>query len=170
MPRKLLSTSRKSSSKGISIGGKNFVQSIWRDITDRKRAEEALRESQKRYKELWDDAPVAYHMLDTKGIIKQVNHTETDMLGYTRDEMVGESIFKFVLPEQRKEAKERFRLKLAGKRLAKQDDRIYVRKDGSKMHVSIDDVLEHDTLLKKQGYSPTRFLMILEARLLASMD
>jgi len=143
------------SSRGISIRGKNFVQSIWRDITEHKRAEEALGESRKRYKQLWDDAPVAYHVLDTKGIIKQVNQTEIDMLGYTKDEMVDESIFKFVVPEQRKEAEERFRLKLAGKRLPKQDDRIYVKKDGSKMYVSIDDVLEHDSNGKIIGIRTT---------------
>jgi PAS domain S-box-containing protein len=143
------------SSRAISIRGKNFVQSIWRDITEHKGAEEASRESQKRYKRLWDDAPVAYHMLDTKGVIKQVNQTEIDMLGYTRDEMVDELIFKFVLPEQRKEAEKRFRLKLAGKRLRKRDDRIYVKKDGSKMYVSIDDVLEHDSDGKAIGIRTT---------------
>jgi PAS domain S-box-containing protein len=37
------------SSKAISIGGRDFVQSIWRDITDRKRAEEALKRSEERH-------------------------------------------------------------------------------------------------------------------------
>lgn len=118
------------------------VRELEAKTVERKRAEQALRESQKRYKELWDDAPVAYHMLDAEGIIKHVNQTETDMLGYSRDEMVGKSIFEFVLPEQQKEAEERFRQKLAGDHIAKQDDRIYVKKDGSRIHVSIDDRLE----------------------------
>jgi PAS domain S-box-containing protein len=118
------------------------VRDLEAEAVERKRAEQALRESQRRYKELWDDAPVAYHMLDAEGIIKQVNQTETDMLGYSRDEMVGKSIFEFVLPEQQKEAEERFRQKLAGDHIGKQVDRIYVKKDGSRIHVSIDDRLE----------------------------
>jgi PAS domain S-box-containing protein len=108
----------------------------------RKQVERALHEKLKHFTELWDDAPVAYHVLDTEGIIKEVNHTETDMLGYTKDEMVGKPIFDFVLPQQREEAEKRFRLKLAGDHIPKQDDRIYVKKDGSKIHVSIDDRLE----------------------------
>jgi PAS domain S-box-containing protein len=119
------------------------VQELEGKAVERKQAEEALRENQRRYKALWDDAPVAYHMLDTAGIIKRVNHTELDMLGYTRDEMVGKPIFDFILPEQRKEAEERFHLKLTGEHIPKRDDRIYVKKDGSKIFVSIDDRLEY---------------------------
>jgi PAS domain S-box-containing protein len=115
------------------------------DITERKQVEKALRESEERYKQLWNDAPVAYHTLDANGIILQVNQTEMGMLGYTTDEMVGKPIFEFILPEQRKDAEARFRLKLAGRHVPKQDDRIYLRKDGSRIWVSIDDKLEHDT-------------------------
>ena len=78
------------------------------------RAEEELRESEKRYKELWFNAPVAYHTLDTKGIITNINQTEAKMLGYTTEEMVGKSIFEFILPEQRTEARKRFRHKISG--------------------------------------------------------
>jgi PAS domain S-box-containing protein len=116
----------------------------FKDITERRGAEEALRESQERYRRLWDDAPVAYHRLDTKGIILQVNQTEMNMLGYARDEMVGKPIFEFIQLEQRKDAEERFRRKLAGVDVPKQHDRIYVRKDGSSICVSIDDRLERD--------------------------
>jgi PAS domain S-box-containing protein len=128
-----------------SQGGPLSCDGLVQDITERKRAEEALRESQERYKQLWNDAPVAYHTLDATGMVLQVNQTEMEMLGYTTDEMVGKPIFAFILPEQRKEAEERFRLKLAGMHLPKQEDRIYVRKDSSKIYVSIDDRLEHDT-------------------------
>ncbi len=118
---------------------------LQQEITERKLAEEALRESRRRYKELWDGAPAAYHTLDTRGIITQVNQTEMNMLRYSKEEMLGKPIFDFILREQRKEAEERFRLKLAGEQIPKHDNRIYVKKDGSKMYVSIDDVLEYDS-------------------------
>jgi PAS domain S-box-containing protein len=94
-------------------------------------------------------------MLDADGVIEHVNRTETDMLGYTREEMVGKPIFEFILPEQREDAEERFRLKLAGKSLPKQDDREYVKKDGSKVYVSIDDVVENDSDGKVSGVRST---------------
>ena len=125
------------------------------NVTERIKTEEALRESQKRYKGLWDGAPIAYHTLDTRGIITHVNQTETNMLGYTRDEMVGKPIFEFILPEQRKEAEERFRLKLAGEHIPRHDNRIYVKKNGSKINVSIDDVLERDSNGKVTGVRTT---------------
>lgn len=113
-----------------------------REIAIRKRSEEALTESRRRFMELWDDAPVAYHTVDTKGIITQVNQTETRMLGYSKEEMLGRPIFDFILPEQRPEAEARFQLKLRGEKIPKHDNRIYVKKDGSRIYVSIDDVLE----------------------------
>jgi len=112
------------------------------EMRERKHVEQTLIKREKRYKELWDQAPIAYHIVDTRGIIRRVNKTEMAMLGYTREEMEGKPIFDFILPEQRKEARRRFHLKLAGKDVSKDENRIYVRKDGSRVYVSIDDALE----------------------------
>jgi PAS domain S-box-containing protein len=143
-------------SSGVDVlQGRRMVCAIIRDMTEHKRAEETIRESQARYKQLWDDAPVAYHTLDARGIILHVNQTEADVLGYTKEEMVGKPIFDFVLPEQRKDAKQRFRLKLAAEPIPKDVDRIYVRNDGSKMYVSVNDVLEYDSDGKVVGVRTT---------------
>jgi PAS domain S-box-containing protein/putative nucleotidyltransferase with HDIG domain len=114
------------------------------DNTERKQTEEVLRENEKCFKELWENAPVGYHTLDTNGIITNVNQTEARMLGYSVEEMVGRSIFDFILPEQRAEARRRFKRKAAGKHVARAADRIYIKKDGSKLYVVIDDVFEKD--------------------------
>ncbi|MDD5454102.1 MAG: PAS domain S-box protein [Candidatus Ratteibacteria bacterium] len=123
---------------------KTINEKLAEDISRREKTEQELRESEKRYKNLWDEAPVAYHTLDTKGIITSVNKTEANMLGYKPKDMLGKSIFDFILPEQREEAKKRFHEKLTGKHLAKAERRIYVGNDGSNLYVSIDDVLERD--------------------------
>ncbi|MFO8007335.1 MAG: PAS domain S-box protein, partial [Candidatus Brocadiia bacterium] len=116
-----------------------------RDVTEHRRAQKALEESERRYRELWDQAPAAYHIIDPEGIIQRVNQTELDMLGYGAEEMVGHSIFDFVRPDQRAEARQRFQAKLAGQRPPKAVNRAYVRKDGSEVYVSIDDVMERDS-------------------------
>ena len=64
---------------------------ISRDITDQKRAEAALIESDRRFREFFYDAPVGYHEVDPEGRITCVNNTELQILGYTEDEMVGHS-------------------------------------------------------------------------------
>jgi PAS domain S-box-containing protein/putative nucleotidyltransferase with HDIG domain len=129
----------------VNIKGKWNAIGIIRDITERKNIEEALRASEARFKELWNNAPVAYHTLNPEGIITSVNHTEAKMLGYSPEEMVGGSIFEFILPEQQDEARRRFKQKISGKHVPRAEDRIYVKKDGSKVYVVIDDVLDRDS-------------------------
>jgi len=114
------------------------------DITERKRAEKERQEIEKRFRDLWENAPVAYHTVDTKGIITKANQTEANMLGYAKEELVGKSIFEFILPEQRAEAATRFQQKIADQRIARAENRVFVKKDGSKINVAIDDSLERD--------------------------
>lgn len=127
-----------------SQGKPKAVINVIRDISDKKKAEKVLTESEKRFKELWENAPVAYHTVDRKGIITRVNRTEAKMLGYTVAEMLGKEVFDFILPEQRQEAKDRFRQKIDEQHISKSENRVYVRKDGQGIHVSIDDALECD--------------------------
>jgi len=47
---------------------------------------------------LYDGAPVGYHEIDIDGKVIQVNQTELDLLGYTREEMIGKHIWEF-MPE-----------------------------------------------------------------------
>ena len=119
-----------------------------RELKKIKEAKEKSRLTTAYFKKLWENAPFACHTLNTEGIITSVNQTEARMLGYKKEEMVGKSIFNFILPEQRPEARKRFRQKLAGRRLQRAKDRIYVKKDGSKIYVAIDDRIERDSQRK----------------------
>jgi len=109
-----------------------------------KKTNERLQKIASLFKKRWEDAPVACHTLNTEGIITDVNKTEARMLGYKKEEMIGHPIFDFILPDQREEARKRFLQKLKGRRLPRAKDRIYLRKDGSKIYVAIDDRLERD--------------------------
>ena len=113
------------------------------------KSEKVFQASGVRYEKLWEDAPVAYHILDTDGIILRVNRTETKLLGYSAKEMVGRPIFDFILSSQRSEAKKRFKLRLTGEKivgkiLPRKEERVYVKKDGTRLYVSTKDVLEKD--------------------------
>lgn len=69
------------------------------------KAEEYFAPALNSFRNLWENLPVACHILTTEGIITKVNQTEARLLGYRKEEMVGKSIFDFILPEQRPEAK-----------------------------------------------------------------
>ena len=62
----------------------------------RKKAEDALQESETRFREMFDDAPIGYHELDTEGRITRVNRTELATLGYSAEEMLGRHVWEFV--------------------------------------------------------------------------
>ncbi len=125
------------------------------DMTPLRKTEEELGEKEKRFRELWDNAPVAYHTVDINGIITDVNQTELRMLGYAKEEMLGQSIFAFILPEQQAEAQRRFRQKISGQKISRAERRIYLKKDGSKIYVGIDDGLERDSRGKVIGVRTT---------------
>jgi len=115
------------------------------DITERRRAEEALKKSEARFQELYNDAPVGYFEYDVKGCITDVNRTELEMLGYLREEMVGQPVWKFVIEEEI--AHRQVLEKLAGTLPPAQGiERTYRRKDGTTFIALIED-----RLLKNSG-------------------
>jgi len=58
------------------------------DVTDRVQLEWKLKESEEKYRDLYDNAPDGYYSLTGNGLIVEVNKTFLDMLGYRRDEVV----------------------------------------------------------------------------------
>ena len=109
------------------------------DISERKAVEDALKDSERRFRKLYDEAPFGYHEIDPDGRIVSINRTECEMLGYTRDEMLGRPIFDFVTPEYREKAREAVREKAAGRLPLATIERPYVTKDGRRIVVSIQE-------------------------------
>jgi PAS domain S-box-containing protein len=113
------------------------------DITQRKKEEEELQRSELRFREMFDDAPVGYHELDTTGCITRVNRTELMTLGYTADEMRGRPVWEFI--EERDISEHAVLEKLAGIRPPGRNvERTYRKKDGSKVPVLCEDRMLRD--------------------------
>jgi PAS domain S-box-containing protein len=79
------------------VDGSPLVLEMGMDITQRKRAEEALAEQAMLVQDLYNHAPCGYHSLDSEGYFVQINDTELAWLGYNRDEVVGNLRFADLL-------------------------------------------------------------------------
>ena len=78
------------------------------DITDRKRAEVALAESEKGFRLLYEEAPIPYQSLDEDGNLLQVNTAWLELLGYDREEVIGRSFADFLTPKSQERFQETF--------------------------------------------------------------
>jgi PAS domain S-box-containing protein len=108
---------------------------ISRDITDRMRAEQALRDSEQRFRTFVDHATDAFLLHDDQGTILDVNQQACDSLGYSRSELIGTTPMDFnpdIDPARLAEVQRRLD---AGEVLTL--ERRHRRKDGSVFPVEI---------------------------------
>ena len=78
-----------------------YYTGIMRDVTERRRAAEALRESEWRLRLLLQTAPVGACIIDEHGVFEDVNDAYADMHGYTPAELIGQSASIVVPREER---------------------------------------------------------------------
>ncbi len=114
------------------------------DLTDRRAAEVALRESEERFRRLYDEAPVGYHEVDTEGRIVNINRTECELLGFSREDVIGRPVFDFIAEEFRETARRGFPDKIAGLKPLKTIERTIVTHDGRRLNVEIEERYKRD--------------------------
>jgi PAS domain S-box-containing protein len=88
---------------------------VARDISDRKRMEEALRQSEARLRRIADAMRDVVMQLDADGIVQYISHSVEQVLGYRPDETLGRSLFERVHPEEREKVAAMFQHAMRGK-------------------------------------------------------
>ena len=118
-----------------------FHEGIMRDITERKRTEEALIESEERFKMLFEKAPIGYQSLDKMGYLVDVNETWLELMGYEKEEVIGKWFGNFLTPAYVEFFKLKFpRFKSSG---TVQTEFEMVRKNGTKIIVQLEGRIGH---------------------------
>jgi len=116
----------------------------------------SLQESEMRYRDLYEEAPMGYMEYDNKGCITRVNQKELAMLGWAAEEMIGRPVWDFTA--ESKKVQKLVKNILAGdKPLSKNLECSYIRKDGTRFPALIEDVILKDKTGHRhlsRGYCP----------------
>jgi len=119
-----------------TIDGKPAVQVAIRDITERKHAEEALRESEEKYRTLIDRATDGICVVQDS-IIKMCNRYVTEFWGGSVEEILGRPFTDFVHPDALSEIVDSYNRRMAGESTPSIYETKLKRKDGSIFHAEL---------------------------------
>lgn len=110
---------------------------MWQDITERKRADDALKESEARYRQLFENANDIIYVHDLEGNYTSVNQAAERVTGYSREELLSMNMSQMAAPEHLELMKTKLQTKLNGE--AKQT--VYevdcIKKDGSRATLEV---------------------------------
>jgi PAS domain S-box-containing protein len=124
------------SSYVIPYGARYRLGSIVRDITFRKKAEDALRESEGKYRALVEQANDMIVVVQD-GVMKFCNRKVAEMWGGDVQEIVGQPYDRFIDPAELPRVRENYIRRMAGEEVPQLYNTLLVRQDGSRVHADL---------------------------------
>ena len=115
---------------------------VFRDLTERRRAEQALRDSEARYRSIVETAQEGIWQIDANGRTSYVNRKMAEILGYTVAEMQGRSLLDFMDIEGRAIASYNIERRKQG--IAEQHEFKFQHKDGATVWAELNTTPQHN--------------------------
>ena len=115
-----------------------------REIAERKRAEEALRESEERFRGTFENAAVGIAHKDADGRFLRVNQKYCEIVGYTREELLERTFQDITHPDDLAAELERYTPLMRGELPSYSLEKRYIRKDGSLVWIELIVSLQRD--------------------------
>jgi PAS domain S-box-containing protein len=111
---------------------------VSRDITERKRTEEALEESEERYRDLVEKAGIAILIDDREGNFKYMNERYAELFGYSEEELESQSIHSVVHPDDLDMVLRYHNKRIQGKKAPTRYEFKGVKKDSTPIYLEVD--------------------------------
>ena len=144
---------RKLEEKTLQLEESNAA--LQRDIAERRRVEESLRESEERFRATFEQVAVGIGHLNTEGQFLRVNDRLCAITGHSREEMLRRTFMELTVPEDRAECEAARVAMLSGKRLDFTAEKRYLRPNGDYVWVNI-----VTTLLRDEAGKPKYFISV----------
>ncbi len=114
------------------------------DVSEQRKLEKARRDSEQRYRSLFEDNIDGVFIFDLNNIFLEVNNRGAEMLGYRPEEIVGKNISEFTSEKESQDSEKKIRALLAGEILSVYE-RTFVKKDGTEFPADVNVSLVYDS-------------------------
>src|SRR5919107_292163 len=124
--------------------GERLFTGVIRDVTERKRFEEALRESEQRFRGSFERAATGMALVGTDGRFLRVNKSLCEILGYPERELLGKTFQEITHPDDLEADLEHLRRLVAGEARTYQTEKRYLHQDGHVVWALLSVSVVHD--------------------------
>ena len=142
------------SARVIEIEGKKYYQSIGRNISERKQAEEALHESEEKFRNLFEHSPVGKSITGLDGYF-HVNKSFCDILGYSEEELKEKKWMEITHPEDIQLTSDFMQSLIDKKASQARFEKRYIHKNGNIIWTDLSSYLQRDKDGKPQFFITT---------------